>query len=227
MNRRGVSEVFGYILVFVMVTFALSLVYIQAMPQIQNQREYACLKSMESTFMTLKTVSELVAYNVTPSKTVNLRVDEGFLHTDDGTNVSVNGLTANSLVYEIGSNRIILLADTVFECFGDSCVVISKPKAFNISGYAYVSLINFSGVFGLSGSGVITLTNAGTTVSENGVTSINLTFHSDDPYISNSLAEAFGKALSENGFSTSVSENNVTIYGIKKLTVCLHNVTVS
>jgi len=227
MDNKGVSEVLGYILIFGMVTFALTIVYMNAMPQIQSQQEYACFKSMESTFMTLKTVSELVAFNITPSKTVNLRIDNGILYTTDKINVSIEGVTANALVYEIGSNRIILLADTIFECFGDDCIVISKPRASNVNGHAYVSLINFSGSFTLSGSGAITLSNNGSEVINLDRHSINITFNSENRNLANNLAEAFNTSLKEQGFSTIHADNNVTIQNINGVIVCLHNVTVS
>ncbi len=213
---KGVSEVLGYILVFTMVAFAVSLAYVYAIPQIQEQQEFSSFKSMESAFLILKTSSELVAFNITPSKVINLWVEKGVVHTSDRIrmilNTSDGNYTVNSLVYDLGGNKIILLADTLFECFGNDCIALTKPTVTNGS----MTVINFQGNFALSGHGAIAFKNNGSIVRE--VRGVNVTF--DAGYLSSSIARAFYNEIKIgelSGNAIEISEN---------VTLAVHNVSV-
>lgn len=218
LGDRGVSEVLGYIIIFTMVAFAVSLAYVYAVPEIQKQQEYSLFKSMESAFLTFKTSSELVAFGITPSKVLNVKVENGVLYTTDEIKVTVNGLKSNALVYELGGNRIILLANTLFECFDNDCIAITKSTISKEGEYVYLTLINFQGNFALSGYGTISFKNNGSTMREFN-DGINITF--DAGNLSHSLAKAFQSKI---GFGT-LNGNNVSI-DAEKVIVSIHNVTV-
>ncbi len=211
MDKReqvGVSEVFGYILVFVMVSFLLSVIYLQAMPQLKSQEDYANFKVMEDNLMVLRDYIGLVAFNVTPSKVVNLNVNKGVVYLTPIATVytSTENYTISSLVYEIGNSRIYIFCGAVVECFGNSCIVISDPPFTKDC----IRLINLSGYLAFSGPHSLTLTNANVTVLK--VDWINFTFEDT------ALAQAWNDSLSKIGLNAHLENNekcvNVTFNGL-------------
>jgi hypothetical protein len=239
-GKRGVSEVLGYILLFGMVSIALTLVYIYAMPQIQSHQEYTSFKAMEDTISTIKTITELVAYNITPSKSINVRIENGILYVTNDINVTIetnpqnnplNNTKLYALVYEIGNNKIILLVDTIFECFGNDCIVISRPRIMNLSGHAYLSFINISGSKALSGSGVLTFENNGSCVDSYTLNQVNLIFDAFDDDLARGLANALNRSLSDPNYSykftTQLNQKRLQINLPNTVVVSIHNVTVS
>ena len=224
MDKReqvGVSEVFGYILVFVMVSFLLSVIYLQAMPQLKSQEDYANFKVMEDNLMVLRDYIGLVAFNVTPSKVVSLNVNKGVVYLTPIATVNISTKTKNynytisGLAYEIGNSRIYILCGAVVECFGNSCIVISDPPFTKDC----IRLINLSGYLAFSGPHSLTLTNANVTVLK--VDWINFTFEDT------ALAQAWNDSLSKIGLNAHLENNeksvNVTFNGL----LTYHEVNVS
>lgn len=196
MDKRkqvGALEIFGYILVFVMVSFLLSVVYMEAMPRISNYEDYANFKVMEGEFMVLRDVVMSVSSNVTPKKVVNLNVKRGVVYIDHVGNMSLyDGVSTynyelSALVYKVGNNKIYLVLGSVVDCFGEDCVVIVKPPFSE----KYAQIINISGYLAFTGARSLFFYNEGSELYEN--VSINVTFRNE------SLAKEFNKSIG--GFS--------------------------
>jgi len=215
MDKReqvGVSEIFGYILLFGMVTLLLSLIYIQAMPQIHKHEDYANMRSVEGIFMSLKDHVRMVAFNVTPSKVVSLRVNKGSVYTIEVANVTwknstdVYSTNMSALVYELGSMKIYLFCSAVIECYGRECVVVANPPFVE----SYVPIVDLSGFVSFTGFQSLALKNNGTMLYDNAEW-VNFTFKDLG------LAKAWNDSLRDIGFSFNPSSNrsiNITLNGI-------------
>jgi hypothetical protein len=230
-DSKAVSEILGYILVFGMIVVAVSLIYMQVYPELKRQQEISVFKAMEDLFTVLQGVERLVAYNVSQSKTVSLRIEEGDIYAtrDFGCiNISINGSWHNcsygAIVYEVGNSKIILENGAVIECFGDDCIMLSKPRMFNRSGNVFISIINASGRLAFTGFGQMTFENCGSKiVNKTTNASVNITFHpSGDVNTTRVWIKYFVEDL---GFRD-VGNNTVNATGVN-VTIAIHNVSIS
>ena len=231
MDSKGVSEVYGYILVFMMIMIAVSMVYTQVYPEIKNQQESAVFEAMEDTFIVLQDVEKLVAYDVSPSRTVSLRVEEGVVSVspDFGwTNVSVYNGTWNNhsfrygaIRYEVGTSSIILENGAVVECFGSGCIIVSKPNMFCVDNNVFLSMINASGKTSFSGLRLVTLENNGSSsmIYENADVWIKFDTPTKDAWVN-----YFSNSMCDIKFEK-VDDSTVKISGVN-VTISYHNVSV-
>ncbi len=210
MDKReqvGVSEIYGYILLFGMIAFLLSVIYMEAMPRINDYENYANFKVMEGEFLVLKDIFLSASTNVTPEKVVNLNVKRGVVYTEKVGNISFDSKNydVNALVYRMGNDRIYLVLGTVVECFGNDCIAVTKPPFLNGS-RSYVRIVNVSGSLAFSGLKQILIKNEGCSRSVKNVASVNITFEDDG------LLKAFKRSLDfnvqQNGKTLEISLKN-------------------
>jgi len=164
MDKKGVSEVIGYILTFSAVVTVVTIVYVGGMPLIKRTQENSVFQSMETAFFTIQSNVEKVALGQSPARTVKVRVSQGSLSLSNGSwmNISWTGnpqgrnFTYQSLVFMLGNRGIAYENGAVIEYFPNSSIIVSKPKIvfLNVSGkkYLYISIINVSGAFSKGGS---------------------------------------------------------------------------
>jgi len=231
MNSKAVSEIFGYILLFGMVTTVVFLMYVQVYSELERQQEISVFKAMEDSFIVLQDVERLVAYNVSQSKTISLRVEKGILYAKrnfGSINISINGTWHNcsygAIIYEVGSSKIVLENGAMIECFGNDCIMLSKPRMFNRSGEIFISIINASGGLAFTGFERMMLENSGSKIiSRTKNTNINIMFHSFGNVDTTHVWVKY--FVDELGFEDVDGDTvNATCVNV---TIAIHNVTVS
>lgn len=228
LNSKAVSEILGFILIFSMIMMAVSLIYVQVYPEINKQQEYATLNSMENSFIIMQNIEYPVAYNILPTKTVNLRVEKGVIYAIPNfgnMSIIINGknirYSYGVLVYEVGNSKILLENGAVIECFGDEgCICLSNPKIFRVSDEVFISLVNINGSMGLAGLGQITFKNDGSRLllTNTKVYNISITFNTPTYKWWVNYFRSMGFHVINN---TTVSANNINV------TIVIHNISVS
>lgn len=169
-DKRGVSEVIGYILMFSVVMTVVAVVYVGGVPLIKKTQEESVFQSMETVFFNIQSNIEKVALGQSPSRTIKVKVSKGSLFLSDGSWMKISwsdggstyseNFTYQSLVFFLGGHEIVYENGAVVEAFPSS-IIVSKPKitSLNVNGskYLYISIINVSGAFS-AGGGVAELT---------------------------------------------------------------------
>ncbi len=174
LNGKAVSEILGYILVLSVVVATITVIYAAGMPAIRSQQDIAVFRSMENTFYVLQNVERLVAYNITPEKSVSVRVEEGSIAVipDWGwINITIKQgpvppttIKYGVIVYISKNNKAIILDNgAIIECYGDRCYMVSNPRILKWNNSTtcnlYISVINVSGDLSFTGYKSITFKN--------------------------------------------------------------------
>jgi hypothetical protein len=184
-NRKAVSEIVGYILVLMAIVATITVIYSAGMPAIKSKQDLAVFKSVENTFYILQNVERLVAYNVTPTKSIGVRIEDGsFAVVPDWGYIRISvrytpghGLGVvevfnfskryGAVVYVKGDKAIILDNGAMIECHRSRCFVVSEPRFLKTAdGYLnlYFSLINVSGSVSFTGKRNVVFKNVGSTI---------------------------------------------------------------
>lgn len=153
MNDDAVSPVIGYLLVFMVVIIAVALIYSQSYPLIRKQQYDALFKGVENTFLIMDEIQELVAYDVVTSKSITVRIDDGWITLKEVGYINASGdnFSYSVIEYEIENNNLILELGAVIKCYHGKCIMISEPRIFNTGDGVFLSLIDLSGELSFSG----------------------------------------------------------------------------
>ncbi len=190
LNGKAVSEVLGYILVLSVVVATITVIYAAGMPAIRSQEDIAVFRSMENTFYVLQNVERLVAYNITPEKSVSVRVEGGSIavvpdwgkitivawygsspHPTRG-NIIFGPVTYSygAIIY-IGKNGRFLILENgaVIACYsGNRFLNLLDPRILSLYHSnkldLYFSIINVTGALGFTGSKSIVFRNIGSSI---------------------------------------------------------------
>lgn len=163
-NKKGVSEVVGYLLVFSIVVTIVSVIYASGMPVVEQTKESSALKSMETVFLTVQSGIKKVALAQSPVRTIKLNLVTGSLsaseHAGDitiSTNLSppIPPISFGNIEYTLGTRKLVYENGAVIESTSGGSIIVSEPPIFftNNSGNAhvFVSVINVSGTFSAGG----------------------------------------------------------------------------
>ncbi len=215
-GKVGVSEIYGYILVFVMVSFFLTLVYLQAMPQIRSYENYANMKVMEGEFIVLGDHISSIALGITEEKIVNLNVKKGVVYSDEIANVNFSGksLKITGLVYSIDGMKLYLVFGAVVECFDNGCVVLTDPPFVNGS-KSYIQIINLTCDLAFTGMKSLSIERENVRIYNGSY--VNITFKDSK------LKDAFARALDKFNY---VSGNNYLNISLNEGVITLYNVSI-
>lgn len=184
LRSKAVSEVLGYILILSVVVATVTVIYAAGMPAIRSQEDLAVFRSMENTFYVLQNVERLVAYNITPVKSVSIRAEGGTIVVVPNwaiLKVEVfkgggNSLAANytykygAIVYLSRNGKAIILDNgAILECYGSRCFMVSYPRILRWNNSSacelYISLINVTGSLSFVGYKNILFRNINTHIS--------------------------------------------------------------
>jgi flagellin-like protein len=158
MDKKGVSEVVGYLITFGIVVTVVGVIYSTGMPVVDDTKEKSAFLSMETSFMTLQSHVKKVAFGQSPLRTMKLNLILGSIGTnDDAGSITVNGqsLQFGNIEYTIGTRKVVYELGAVIESTPGGSIIISDPPIFftNYSGNktVFISVINVSGGFSAGG----------------------------------------------------------------------------
>jgi flagellin-like protein len=158
MDKKGVSEVVGYLITFGIVVTVVGVIYSTGMPVVDDTKEKSAFLSMETSFMTLQSHVKKVAFGQSPLRTMKLNLILGSIGTNDDAGnivVTVDGSPHNisfgNIEYTIDSRKVVYELGAVIESTPGGSIIISDPPIFNSSGDVFISVINVSGGFSAGG----------------------------------------------------------------------------
>ena len=163
MNKKGVSEVVGYVLTFGIVVAIVTVIYASGMPVVDNMKDKSALQSMETSFVTLQSNIKKVAFGQSPLRTMKFNLVRGSIGANNGVgSITVDGvdeagnsfshpLPFGNIEYTIGSRKVVYENGAVIEYTPGGNIIISDPPIFNSSGDVFISVINVSGGFSAGG----------------------------------------------------------------------------
>ena len=167
MNKKGVSEVVGYVLTFGIVVTIVGVIYASGMPVVDNMKDNSALQSMETSFVTLQSNIKKVAFGQSPLRTMKFNLVRGSIGANNGVgSITVDGvdeagkpfshtLPVGNVEYTIGSRKVVYENGAVIESTPGGNIIISDPPIFftNYSGNknVFISVINVSGGFSAGG----------------------------------------------------------------------------
>jgi hypothetical protein len=159
MDKKGVSEVVGYLLTFGIVVAIVSVIYATGMPVVDNMKDNSAFQSMETSFVTLQSNIKKVAFGQSPLRTMKLNMVKGSIGTNNDAGsiiVTIDGnppqtIQFGNIEYTIGSRKVVYENGAVIESTPGGSIIISDPPIFNSSGEVFISVINVSGTFSAGG----------------------------------------------------------------------------
>ena len=162
MDKKGVSEVIGYLLTFGIVVAVVAVIYASGMPVVEETKDKSAFQSMETSFMTLQGHTKKVAFGQSPLRTMKFNLIKGSIGANDAAGnitVTVDGnaipLQFGNIEYTIGTRKVVYELGAVIESTPGGSIIISDPPIFftNYSGNknVFISVINVSGGFSAGG----------------------------------------------------------------------------
>ena len=161
MNKKGVSEVVGYVLTFGIVVAIVTVIYASGMPVVEDMKDKSALQSMETSFVTLQSNIKKVAFGQSPLRTMKFNLVKGSIGANNGVGsiiVKIDGnppqtIPFGNVEYTIGSRKVVYENGAVIEYTPGGSIIISDPPIFNssASGDVFISVINVSGGFSAGG----------------------------------------------------------------------------
>jgi len=226
MDKKGVSEVVGYLITFGIVVAVVGVIYASGMPVVEDTKEKSAFQSMETSFLTLQGNIKKVAFGQSPLRTMKFNLIKGSIGANDNAgNITVNGQTFpfGNIEYTIGTRKVVYELGAVIESTPGGNIIISDPPIFNSSGEVFISVINASGGFS-AGGGMAEMHIGGSDGLYN-VTSDTHVYNYSSPVTINinsyQYQEAWGRYLTDEFGSSPVNITNCN------LTLVSHNVSIS
>ncbi len=166
LKSKAVSEVLGYLLVLSIVVATITVIYAAGMPAIRSQEDIAVFRSMENTFYVLQNVERLVAYNITPEKSVSVRAEGGSIavipdwgilsiYIDKSGKPFNRSYPYGSIIYLSNNGKGLILDNgVILEAYGNTVYpalsnsirngnrLLIYPRIFREGNNIYISLIN-------------------------------------------------------------------------------------
>jgi flagellin-like protein len=249
-NRKGVSEVIGYLLTFAIVVTIVSVIYASGMPVVEQTKESSAITSMETVFLTLQGNMKKVAIGQSPVRTMKLGLVKGTMSAQENAgNITIDKdgsppvtISFGNIEYTLGTQKLVYENGAVIEHSLAGNIIVSEPLIFFMNyssdnADVFISVINASGT--LSTSGVLSEMQMGpynvtrdTRVyySAAPASSVNITInspyaHAWSLFLNNAYKETFG-GVPISGFDDA---NNFCWLTLSSCNVTLisHNVTVS
>jgi flagellin-like protein len=162
MDKKGVSEVVGYLITFGIVVAAVGVIYASGMPIVDETQEKSAFQSMETSFTTMQSNIKKVAFGQSPLRTMKLNLIKGSIGTNDDAgyitvttdNPSSYNFSFGNIEYTIDSRNVVYELGAVIESTPGGSIIISDPPIFYSSGNVFISVINVSGGFS-AGGGIV------------------------------------------------------------------------
>ncbi len=156
-DKRAVSEVLGYALVFSLVITTVAIVTVSGLGQLQDTRDNEQLNNAERAFDLLSTNMDDIAKRGAPSRSTEIRLTEAQLDVTNPITVSFEGEdtgnpTANNFSesYEVwpiiyrssnSDSAVVYSAGAVFRTQSDSGVAVQEPSLVASNDRVVVPLI--------------------------------------------------------------------------------------
>ena len=163
MDKKGVSEVIGYLLTFGIVVAVVAVIYASGMPVVEDTQDKSAFQSMETSFVTLQGHTKKVAFGQSPLRTMKFNLIKGSIGANDNAgNITVTTdeggpytFQFGNIEYTIGTRKVVYELGAVIESTPGGNIIISDPPIFftNYSGNknVFISVINVSGDFSAGG----------------------------------------------------------------------------
>lgn len=226
MDKKGVSEVVGYLLTFGIVVAVVGVIYASGMPVVDETKDKSAFQSMETSFLTLQGHTKKVAFGQSPLRTMKFNLIKGSIGAKNNAGIiTVNGqpFQFGNIEYTIGTRKVVYELGAVIESTPGGSIIISDPPIFftNYSGNknVFISVINVSGGFSAGGGMAdMHMRHDNTTViyshEENVAVTIDITSSYRNDAWKRYLEEEFGGSFPVN-------------IGSCNLTLVSHNVSIS
>lgn len=159
MDKKGVSEVVGYLITFGIVVAVISVIYASGMPIVDETKDKSAFQSMETSFTNMQSNIKKVAFGQSPLRTMKLNLIKGSMGTnDDAGYITVTTdeggaypIQFGNIEYTIDSRKVVYELGAVIESTPGGSIIISDPPIFYSSGNVFISVINVSGDFSAGG----------------------------------------------------------------------------
>lgn len=229
MSDRGVSEVMGFVLVFVLVTGTVAIVYATGFSGLQDAQQAEKLGNVERAFDVLADNVEDLHRNGAPSRATEVKLAGGSIDTADPVSIEIRAenssdptqnetyaVNAEPIVYRDDDGTAVLYVQgAVLRSEPEGAVMLSEPAWIVRPDRSVLPQVNTYGVgSGISGSGTVLIVTLGqsralqTPFSVNGSSTAVVTVTVTSPRV-----EAWKRYLVDEGFDPvddDVDHGNVT-----------------
>ena len=233
MNKRGVSEVIGYLLTFGIVVAVVAVIYASGMPVVEETKDKSAFQSMETSFMTLQNNIKKVAFGQSPLRTMKFNLIKGSVGANDNAGNSITVTTDEGIYpfqfgnieYTIGTRKVVYELGAVIESTPGGSIIISDPPIFNSSGDVFISVMNVSGGFS-AGGGMAEMHIGGESGGLYNVTRDTHVYNSSSP-VTNLTISINSSPYTQAAWTRYLEEEFGTFPISCNLTLVSHNVSIS
>jgi len=230
MDKKGVSEVVGYLITFGIVVAVVGVIYASGMPVVDETQDKSAFQSMETSFLTLQNNIKKVAFGQSPLRTMKFNLIKGSIGAKNNAGnivVTVDGtspynFTFGNIEYTIGTRKVVYELGAVIESTPGGSIIISDPPIFftNYSGNknVFISVINVSGGFS-AGGGIAEMHMGPYNITRDTHVYIYPGVTLNDINVTSSYGAAWNRYLTDEFGSFPISSCNLTLVS--------HNVSIS
>lgn len=162
MNKRGQSEVLGFVLIFSIVILSVGLITVSGVGNLQGLQENAQLNNAESAFSVFSDNIEEIYQRDAQTKSTEVRLSETQLQTsNDATRIKVNidgegevqNTTSDSLEYITDGGKISYDTGSIFRQDENQNALMKETPPFIIKeDYVFIHTVTFDGKIAFSGT---------------------------------------------------------------------------
>ncbi len=231
MNSRAVSEVFGNLLILIIIAITISVMLSYGYPVIMSGQEKVKMRNVISSMVFAKEKIEVVSSDVEPCTTLKFPPSGGALSVSKSCTlyVYVNGKKLGyvpekpgELLYTSGNWKVAVELGGVWESDGSRSWMVYPPLIKVAGGNVVVTVPAISGTGSAGGYGIanVLLSYNSTEVHDYADSYLKLVVQTEFP-------QAWENYLKDSGFAVTVSGDTVTATASGNVTLVVHWINVS
>jgi len=176
-EEKAVSEVIGYVIIVGIIFTSIGMVYMNAIPALQDSQEHERVNNVEKTFSVLQNnLNEIVERNI-PSRGTEIRLTDSTVQTDDtvyvnatiyqGSEPSLNDsdmAPLNPITNEVSDEEVIYENGAVFRGDGSRYAMVYEPRWVIEEDFSIIHSVLTRGDDGnsITGSGTVLILGSST-----------------------------------------------------------------
>lgn len=163
----AVSETVGYIYIFAIVMFSMSMIYVMGYPALQNSMKACTFESTQQSFIVLQSNMKMVAFDQTPVKNLNIQLQSATVSVCEETNITIEygaeKIFCNCGMIEYQQDDMFLTYENggVWKRYPGGGIKISNPRIYtsimNGTNFTTLGIVCIQGTSSSGGKGIATI----------------------------------------------------------------------
>lgn len=172
-QEDAVAESIGFIYIFAIVILSMSLIYVTGYPMLQSSMDDSIFESTEQSFIILQSDMKMVAFDHVPLKNLQIQLQGATILATENSNITIEYadeslyMVTGEIEYQKNDKFLTYENGGIWKRYPDGGIIVSSPRIYTgtING-ANITTIGVvliqgdsagSGVSGVSGNGIVTL----------------------------------------------------------------------